>query len=132
MNKMISKQLHGSRPTSLMVSKNSSKIKKPVMNQHRSPVVVYLQSPKIIHVSPREFMSLVQRLTGNQGISTHVEPSLSSSSSSSLSGNEVASENGKVELESTSANHSSFSAACRPSLDIDIYADHRQKFGKAL
>ncbi|PKA45809.1 Protein MKS1 [Apostasia shenzhenica] len=30
----------------------------------QAPVIVYLESPKIIHARPQEFMSLVQRLTG--------------------------------------------------------------------
>lgn len=53
----------GPRPSLLMVSKNSTKIKKP---KHSSPVVIYLKSPQIIHVRPEEFMQLVQRLTGKQ------------------------------------------------------------------
>lgn len=54
------------RPAPLMVSKNSSKIKKTAApNQGRSsPVIVYLKSPDIIHVRPEDFMGTVQRLTG--------------------------------------------------------------------
>ncbi|XP_050114639.1 VQ motif-containing protein 8, chloroplastic-like [Malus sylvestris] len=52
-------ELQGPRPAPLMVSKNSQKVMK------KKPVVVYLISPKIIHVQPEEFMGLVQRLTGN-------------------------------------------------------------------
>ncbi|XP_048432294.1 protein MKS1-like [Pyrus x bretschneideri] len=52
-------ELQGPRPTTLMVSKNSQKVTK------KKPVIVYLISPKIIHVQPEEFMGLVQRLTGN-------------------------------------------------------------------
>ncbi|KAA8518427.1 hypothetical protein F0562_015901 [Nyssa sinensis] len=90
---MISGQLHGPRPAPLAVNKSSSKIKKPLMNQSREPVVVYLKSPKIIHVSPREFMGLVQRLTGNQG-STSV---LSHSSlSGGIEGDQVGSENREI------------------------------------
>jgi hypothetical protein len=59
-------KLQCSRPAPLMVSKNSSKIKKTVApNQGRSsPVIVYLKSPDIIHVRPEDFMGTVQRLTG--------------------------------------------------------------------
>ncbi|EAZ01582.1 hypothetical protein EE612_035185 [Oryza sativa] len=32
--------------------------------QQRKPVIIYMVSPKIIHVEAHEFMSLVQRLTG--------------------------------------------------------------------
>ncbi|XP_068308807.1 protein MKS1-like [Pyrus communis] len=52
-------ELQGPRPTPLMASKNSQKATK------KKPVIVYLISPKIIHVQPEEFMGLVQRLTGN-------------------------------------------------------------------
>ncbi|CAK9152986.1 unnamed protein product [Ilex paraguariensis] len=69
---MNSKQLHSTRPEPLTVNKKSSKImKKPpppvLLDRSRSPVIVYLRSPKVIHVSPQEFKSLVQYLTGNQG-----------------------------------------------------------------
>ncbi|KAL4311963.1 hypothetical protein GQ457_01G014600 [Hibiscus cannabinus] len=50
-------------------------IKKPWHNNIRNrvvnPVVIYLRSPKIIHVRPNEFMSLVQRLTGKDSFSMH-------------------------------------------------------------
>ncbi|KAH7554202.1 hypothetical protein JRO89_XS12G0133700 [Xanthoceras sorbifolium] len=61
------RKLQGPRPATL---------KKP---QRTSPVIVYLVSPKIIHVRPEEFMGLVQRLTGRE------PPTESSSSSSSSS-----------------------------------------------
>ncbi|KAL7225854.1 hypothetical protein ACSBR1_021084 [Camellia fascicularis] len=63
---MVSKEMNrgGSRPTPLMVNKNSSVIKKPVPRRSPAPVITYLRSPKIINVSPQEFMGLVQRLTG--------------------------------------------------------------------
>lgn len=58
------RQLQGPRPAPLTVSEGSRKIvKKP-------PVIVYLQSPKVIHVRPEEFRATVQRLTGNQAPSS--------------------------------------------------------------
>ncbi|XP_050377610.1 protein MKS1 [Argentina anserina] len=76
-------QLQGPRPAPLKLSKDSVKIKKPPPHphnlrqnppqpnrhfqpppQHNQPVVIYTVSPKPIHVSVDEFMSLVQRLTG--------------------------------------------------------------------
>ncbi|KAA8516842.1 hypothetical protein F0562_017340 [Nyssa sinensis] len=81
---MISTQLHGPRSAPLLVNNNSSKIKKPRLSgSHSSPVIVHLKSPKIIHVSPQEFMGLVQRLTGNQE-STVRQPSHTSSSSGTV------------------------------------------------
>ncbi|XP_009362795.2 protein MKS1-like [Pyrus x bretschneideri] len=88
-------ELQGPRPAPLMVSKNSQKVMK------KKPVVVYLISPKIIHVQPEEFMGLVQRLTGNNNnqacraskvnkISVANSQSCSSSSTTSCSINQEA------------------------------------------
>ncbi|XP_009336419.2 protein MKS1 [Pyrus x bretschneideri] len=71
-------QLQGPRPSPLKVNKDSVKIKKPpphphphpASTQHRppppppQPVVIYSVSPKVIHTTENEFMSLIQRLTG--------------------------------------------------------------------
>ncbi|CAK9322947.1 unnamed protein product [Citrullus colocynthis] len=69
-------QLRGPRPPPLTVNKSSTKMFKkstknnplPIPNRRdrRSPVIIYLRSPKIIHVRPEEFKSFVQRLTGNR------------------------------------------------------------------
>ncbi|KAJ1405714.1 hypothetical protein SESBI_25627 [Sesbania bispinosa] len=32
--------------------------------QHRHPVIIYTHSPKVIHTHPKDFMALVQKLTG--------------------------------------------------------------------
>ncbi|KAJ4840089.1 hypothetical protein Tsubulata_009907 [Turnera subulata] len=77
--KSMTRQLHleGLKsPAGLMVSRSSTKIKKSLASQSRSPVIVYLKSPDVIHVRPEEFMGLVQRLTGKQAAE-----SLSASSS---------------------------------------------------
>ncbi|GAU27476.1 hypothetical protein TSUD_14560 [Trifolium subterraneum] len=66
-------QLQGPRPTPLRINKNSHKIKKPPLGpqaQIRQPVIIYTVSPKIIHTTPNEFMSLVQRLTGSSNSSS--------------------------------------------------------------
>lgn len=73
-------QLQGPRPPPLKVSKDSFKIKKPPphpahhrhhappeqnpQQQQREPVIIYSVSPKVIHVTPGDFMDVVQRLTG--------------------------------------------------------------------
>ncbi|KAM7482994.1 hypothetical protein LguiB_007577 [Lonicera macranthoides] len=43
-------------------SSSSSPLIKP--QQQRHPVIIYTHSPKIIHTHPRDFMALVQKLTG--------------------------------------------------------------------
>lgn len=62
------RELHGSipRPSPLKVSKDSLKGKKPAPSpsDHRSPVIVHLHSPKVIHARPQDFMGVVQLLTG--------------------------------------------------------------------
>ncbi|OMO68664.1 VQ motif-containing protein [Corchorus olitorius] len=101
------RELQGPRPTPLKVSNTSSKIiKKSSTTSHQAPknirskniidpVVIYLRSPKIIHVRPEEFMSLVQRLTGKDSTTAtttdHIHQ-ISYPSSPSSSGDVVADE----------------------------------------
>ncbi|KAG2683181.1 hypothetical protein I3760_10G021100 [Carya illinoinensis] len=83
LSSQIRKQLQGPRPAPVTVSKSSIKIKKPFPSRKsRSPVIIYLQSPKVIHVRPEEFMCTVQRLTGNQAHSVAAASSHSYSSTS--------------------------------------------------
>ncbi|KAJ4790235.1 VQ motif-containing family protein [Rhynchospora pubera] len=80
------RQLQGPKPPRLQISKDSVKIRKPPPHPHpaaphhattssdpppphasdarRRPVIIYDASPKVIHTKPGDFMSLVQRLTG--------------------------------------------------------------------
>lgn len=69
-------QIQGSRPPPLSVSKDSHKIKKPPKPPappHQrppepadppAPIVIYAVSPKIVHATVANFMTIVQRLTG--------------------------------------------------------------------
>ncbi|KAI4300614.1 hypothetical protein L6164_033970 [Bauhinia variegata] len=85
--------LRGHRPAVLTVSNNSRNIKKKKKQQvhgHGSepePVIVYLKSPRVIHVRPEEFMGLVQQLTGNRSSSSSSSLSVSSADHISLSFN---------------------------------------------
>jgi hypothetical protein len=54
--------VHGA---SRKIGKSSSP--SPSQQQNRKPVIIYMVSPKVIHVEAHEFMSLVQRLTGPEG-----------------------------------------------------------------
>ncbi|KAK1564828.1 hypothetical protein Q3G72_012460 [Acer saccharum] len=45
-------------------SSSSSSFSPPPSSHHRHPVIIYTHSPKIIHTSPKDFMALVQKLTG--------------------------------------------------------------------
>lgn len=70
-------QLQGPRPSPLKISKASHKIRKPPVapaakpaaaaaeDANRQPVIIYALSPKVIHTTSSDFMSLVQRLTGS-------------------------------------------------------------------
>ncbi|KAL5200388.1 hypothetical protein ABZP36_021591 [Zizania latifolia] len=53
--------------------------------QQRKPVIIYMVSPKIIHVEAHEFMSLVQRLTGPEAAAGGDKRGGSSPTSSSSS-----------------------------------------------
>ncbi|GAB4845118.1 hypothetical protein Ancab_038522 [Ancistrocladus abbreviatus] len=75
------KELQGPRPSPLKVRQDSYKIKKPPVGPPRPsqqpqqqpprpPVIIYTVSPKVIHVKPDDFMSLVQKLTGNDSMSS--------------------------------------------------------------
>lgn len=58
--------------THLKINRDSHSIKKPSSSsssspsnkQQRQPVIIYTHSPRIIHTNPRDFMQLVQKLTG--------------------------------------------------------------------
>jgi MAP kinase substrate 1 len=66
------KGLQGPRPQPLKISPVLTKNKKqPIISiiqqsqgNRKSPVVVYLHTPRVIHAKPHEFMSIVQKLTG--------------------------------------------------------------------
>ncbi|KGN52621.2 hypothetical protein Csa_008052 [Cucumis sativus] len=57
-----SSEINGPRPSPLLIHNHSRLIRKPV--QLRQPLIIYTHSPKIIHTHPKDFMALVQRLTG--------------------------------------------------------------------
>lgn len=62
--------MNGPRPSPLMINKNSHLIRKSSeTKQQKGPIIIYTQSPKIIHTKAQDFMALVQRLTGNNGMS---------------------------------------------------------------
>ena len=81
--KKHSLELQGPRPAPLKVSENSSKIKKS--NRRRSPVIIYLQSPKVIHVRPEEFKGIVQQLTGNNNQAAPIRVAATAAASASTS-----------------------------------------------
>ncbi|XP_061339434.1 VQ motif-containing protein 8, chloroplastic-like [Gastrolobium bilobum] len=83
------KVINGARPSSLLINKDSHLIRKPsvsstnfvAQNKHQKvPIIIYTQSPKVIHTKPQDFMALVQRLTGksstNGDVSTATTVSL--------------------------------------------------------
>ncbi|KAJ9181256.1 hypothetical protein P3X46_009404 [Hevea brasiliensis] len=122
----VRRQLQGPRPAPLMVSRNSSKIKKPWLpnRQRRSPVVIYLKSPDIIHVKPEEFMGLVQRLTGKQAQSS-VSASSSSSTSCAVADTESM-EKGPSSMAEQQELDSEL--AQFPSFFLNIFTDHWSEF----
>lgn len=81
---MRSHNLQGPRPESLEVSRGSKSIKESGTDRvgGGGPVVVYLRSPKVVHVEPEQFMVVVQRLTGNNN-----QPSTASCTAASCTSN---------------------------------------------
>ncbi|PSS09846.1 hypothetical protein CEY00_Acc01265 [Actinidia chinensis var. chinensis] len=62
------RQLEGPRPPQLRVRKESHAIRKPPQAAPPPPpppVIIYAVSPKVIHTTVSDYMSLVQRLTGS-------------------------------------------------------------------
>lgn len=65
------KEINGRRPSPLKINRDSHSIQKPSSSfavapaqQKRQPVIIYTHSPKVIHTQARDFMALVQKLTG--------------------------------------------------------------------
>ncbi|KAG8366625.1 hypothetical protein BUALT_Bualt17G0099200 [Buddleja alternifolia] len=64
--------INGPRPLPLRINKDSHAIHKPSsdnpkhnnLSTKRQPVIIYTHSPKVIHAQARDFMALVQKLTG--------------------------------------------------------------------
>ncbi|KAJ6749065.1 F16F4.1 PROTEIN-RELATED [Salix purpurea] len=65
-----------SSPSSSSSSSASSSlgIVGPVKPPQRHPVIIYTHSPKIIHTNPKDFMALVQKLTGLSRSEDHPAP----------------------------------------------------------
>ncbi|KAJ8510422.1 hypothetical protein OPV22_000856 [Ensete ventricosum] len=78
----VSREINGSRPAPLKIHKDSHLIHKASSSsssssststsittsshqqQRHHPVIIYTHSPKVIHTQTRDFMALVQKLTG--------------------------------------------------------------------
>ncbi|THU69650.1 hypothetical protein C4D60_Mb08t16630 [Musa balbisiana] len=69
----VSREINGSRPAPLKIHKDShliykssssSTITSSHQQQRHHPVIIYTHSPKVIHTQARDFMALVQKLTG--------------------------------------------------------------------
>lgn len=58
--------INGPRPTPLKVKQESHTIQKHQVPIRR-PIIIYTQSPEVIHTKPHDFMALVQKLTGHPG-----------------------------------------------------------------
>ncbi|XP_027367734.1 VQ motif-containing protein 8, chloroplastic-like [Abrus precatorius] len=70
------KVINGPRPSPLVINNHSQLIRKSSVSstcvvadpklhkQQRRPIIIYTQSPKVIHTKAQDFMALVQRLTG--------------------------------------------------------------------
>ncbi|KAH7571161.1 hypothetical protein ACOSP7_019805 [Xanthoceras sorbifolium] len=64
-----SDQINGLRPSPLKLNRDSHTIHKPsssslAQQPRNGPIIIYTHSPKVIHTQARDFMALVQKLTG--------------------------------------------------------------------
>ncbi|KAK3018737.1 hypothetical protein RJ639_003031 [Escallonia herrerae] len=92
--------INGPRPSPLKISRFSSTLKKPNRKADRGkPVIIYAKSPKIIHAQARDFMSLVQKLTGMSSRSGSKETARSERESKE-EGNSLEGNNGNSESSS--------------------------------
>ncbi|KAK7280469.1 hypothetical protein RJT34_25533 [Clitoria ternatea] len=87
-NEEPKKVINGPRPSPLVINKDSHLIRKAstkvvqTKQQKIHPIIIYTESPKVIHTKAQDFMALVQRLTG-----------MSSNNDASIPKQEEASEN---------------------------------------
>ncbi|KAK1416137.1 hypothetical protein QVD17_31925 [Tagetes erecta] len=56
--------INGPRPSPLKLKQESHTIQKHHKPIRKAPIIIYIHSPEIIHTKPRDFMALVQKLTG--------------------------------------------------------------------
>ncbi|KAA8529151.1 hypothetical protein F0562_034050 [Nyssa sinensis] len=60
--------INGAHPSPLRINKDSLVIQKPssshAATKQQNPIIIHTHSPKIIHTQARDFMALVQKLTG--------------------------------------------------------------------
>ncbi|KAG8075369.1 hypothetical protein GUJ93_ZPchr0006g43473 [Zizania palustris] len=75
----------GVHAASRKIGKTAAAAGRRQQQQQRKPVIIYMVSPKIIHVEAHEFMSLVQRLTGPEAAAGGDKRGGSSPASSSSS-----------------------------------------------
>jgi len=98
------KVINGPRPSALVINKDSHMIRKPSAQtklqrpQKIHPIIIYTESPKVIHTKAKDFMALVQRLTGRSSTSdsslpqdTSENPGSSLSDASNNNSNETSS-----------------------------------------
>ncbi|XP_010265117.1 PREDICTED: VQ motif-containing protein 8, chloroplastic [Nelumbo nucifera] len=116
-DQQLKREINGSRPSPLKINKDSHFIQKPSSSAHspsstsssscfsgvaaaasnkqqqrHPPVIIYTHSPKIIHTQARDFMALVQKLTGlsrseDQSVQSHQDTAGQVSSSKTNNNN---------------------------------------------
>ncbi|CAM0956058.1 unnamed protein product [Alopecurus aequalis] len=79
---------------------------RPKQQQQQQPVIIYTTSPKVIRTSPRDFMSIVQKLTGQE--------SAAAAGSSAVTGGAAQDESSSSSTESCANANSHANAAPAP------------------
>ncbi|KAM3703200.1 hypothetical protein ACB094_04G081700 [Castanea mollissima] len=75
--------------------------------QQRHPVIIYTHSPKVIHTHPRDFMALVQKLTGQSRSEDHHDMARQKSESGGNASTSSDEENKSVKIVGNDDNESS-------------------------
>ncbi|KAK7390871.1 hypothetical protein VNO78_19028 [Psophocarpus tetragonolobus] len=110
--------MNGPRPSPLVINKDSQMIRKP-STKRINPIIIYTQSPKVIHTKAKDFMALVQRLTGRSSTNDTSPPQETSENfGSSLSDG---SNNNSTETSSPLVQRS-------PSTDIPLFTPNSSDF----
>ncbi|XP_058763205.1 VQ motif-containing protein 8, chloroplastic-like [Vicia villosa] len=123
--------INGPRPTPLMIRKPNSSHK-----QQRVPIIIYTQSPKIIHTKAQDFMALVQRLTGmtttNQALPRQQEVSenFDSSLSDGSNNNSINYKHLDGDHETTSTTSSVDKGGVNSNIDYEQSPNNMMKFAE--
>ncbi|KAJ7954108.1 VQ motif-containing protein [Quillaja saponaria] len=129
--------INGTRLSPLKIHRESHIIQKSSSSNHqqqRKPIIIYTHSPKIIHTQARDFMALVQKLTGmsrsNVNQSSKKSPSPSASINNIIVKQEqvVCDDNNLTIEESSRTGGARFQMTCQFFEDLRLFTPNSREF----